>query len=435
MAAESIAAALASAYMGNPTLNAERARQRATDELVPQALSGWRPTVTAQGQTGYQQTYSNTTTFGKRTTDSSPTSLSITLTQPLFSGFATVAGTKQAEATVSAGAQQLLNVEQTVLLNAATAFMDVIRDRQIVVLNEKTVSFLKEELKAANARFSVGEITKTDVAQARAALSLAQAQLEVARANRASSTATYEKTIGHAPGSLAYPGLSRHLPKSLNEALRIASRINPQILAAAYTQQAAEQNVTVVQAGLLPSLHFETDYYLAHHTSAITKATEQVQVLGVLSVPLYEAGQVYSEVRQAKQVESQRRIQIIEAARAVRSSVVQAWNNFIAAGQTIVSLKAQVSANRLALEGVRQEALVGTRTTLDVLNAEQTLTTSQISLVTSQHDQIVGAYRLIAATGQMTARVLRLGVPVYDAGANRRNVRDKFIGTSVNTVE
>ena len=448
MAAESIAAALASAYMGNPTLNAERARQRATDELVPQALSGWRPTVTAQGNAGYQQTYikqSNpdyikqidpkTKKYTKSTSDSNPARMSITLTQPLFNGFKTIAGTKKAEATVESGKQQLLNVEQTVLLDAATAFMNVIRDRQIVVLREKTVSFLKEELKASNARFSVGEITKTDVAQARAALSLAEAQLQVARANRASSTATFEKTIGHAPGSLAYPRLSPHLPKSLNEALRIAERTNPEILAAAYNQQAAEHDIDVVKGDLLPSLDFETNYVLQRHTSTQSKTFEQVQVLGVLNVPLYQSGQVYSEVRQAKQVESQRRIQIIEAARSVRSAVVQAWNNFVAAGQTITSLKSQVSANRLALEGVKQEALVGTRTTLNVLEAEQTLVTSQISLVTSQRDQIVVAYQLIAATGQMTARVLRLGVPIYDADANQRNVRGKFIGTSVNTVE
>ena len=158
-------------------------------------------------------------------------------------------------------------------------------------------------------------------------------------------------------------------------------------------------------------------------------------MLGVLSVPIYQAGQVYSQVRQAKHQANERRIQIIEAGRAVRAAVVSAWNSFIADGQTIASLKSQVSANQLALEGVRQEAQVGTRTTLDVLNAEQTLATSQINLVQSQHDQIVQAYRLIASTGQMTAKALGLKVPLYDADANQRNVRDQFIGTDVQTVE
>ena len=446
LSAESIAQALSSAYLGNPTLNADRARQRATDEQVPQALSGWRPTVTTQGQGGFASASTSqlftTTSNGvpvtsTRTTsgDTNPASVQITLTQPIFTGFKTVAGVKQAEATVAAGNQQLINTEQQVLLNAATAFMDVIRDRQIVVLREKSVSFYVEELKAARARFSVGEITKTDVAQASAALSFARAQLEVARANRAASTATYEKTIGHKPGALRFPPLSRRIPKSLQQALHIAGRINPQILAAAYTQQAAQHNVDVVQGDLLPSLNFETTYLAQREPGLATKNYQQVQVLGVLNIPIYEAGQVYSQVRQAKHVANERRIQIIEAGRAVRAAVVQAWNNFVADGQTIASLKSQVSANRLALEGVKQEAQVGTRTTLDVLNAEQTLATSQISLVQAQHNQIVDAYALVVSTGQMTAKDLGLKVPIYDAAANQSRVRDKFIGTDVQTVQ
>ena len=439
LSAESIAQALSSAYLGNPTLNAERARQRATDELVPQALSGWRPTVTTQSQGGFQSTYNRTASVvkasRKTTSTTEPLSAQITLRQPIFSGFKTVEGTRQAEATVEAGKQQLLTTEQTVLLNGATAFMDVIRDRQIVVLRERSVSFFAEELKAANARFSVGEITRTDVAQARAALSFARAQLEVARANRAASTATFEQTIGHVPGALEYPPLSRQLPQSLKQALRIAGRVNPQILAAAYTQQAAEHNVDVVQGDLLPSLSFETQYLAEKNPSGFTKNTYQVQVLGVLSIPIYQAGQVYSQVRQAKHVANQRRIQIIEAGRRVRAAVVQAWNNYVADGQTIASLKSQVSANQLALEGVKQEAQVGTRTTLDVLDAENTLTSSQINLVGAQHNQIVDAYQLIVSTGQMTAEALGLKVPFYDADANQRNVRDKFIGTDVQTVE
>jgi len=273
------------------------------------------------------------------------------------------------------------------------------------------------------------------VAQASAALSFARAQLEVARANRAASTATYEKTIGHKPGALRFPPLSRRIPKSLQQALHIAGRINPQILAAAYTQQAAQHNVDVVQGDLLPSLNFETTYLAQREPGLATKNYQQVQVLGVLNIPIYEAGQVYSQVRQAKHLANERRIQIIEAGRAVRAAVVQAWNNFVADGQTIASLKSQVSANRLALEGVRQEAQVGTRTTLDVLNAEQTLATSQISLVQAQHNQIVDAYALVVSTGQMTAKDLGLKVPIYDAAANQRKVRDKFIGTDVQTVQ
>jgi len=438
LSAETIARALSSAYLGNPTLNADRARQRATDEQVPQALSGWRPTVTTQSQGGHSWVKAQSSVSGTdrwSNAETSPVGATITLTQPVFSGFGTVASTKQAEANVAAGNQQLLSTEQTVLLDAATTFMDVIRDRQIVVLREKSVSFYVEELKAAQARFSVGEITKTDVAQARAALSFARAQLQVSRANRAASTANYEKTIGHAPGALKYPPLSRRLPKSLREALRIAGRINPQILAATYNHQAAEHNVDVVQSGLLPSVNVQAQFLIQRDYGSFTRNYKQGEVLGILNIPIYQAGQVYSQVRQAKHVANERRIQIIEAGRTVRASVVQAWNNFVASGQTISSLKSQVSANRLALEGVKQEAQVGTRTTLDVLNAEQTLATSQIDLVRAQHDQVVNAYQVIVSTGQMTAKALGLKVPLYDAGANQRDVRDKFIGTDVQTVQ
>jgi TolC family type I secretion outer membrane protein len=432
-AAETIASALAAAYIGNPTLNAERARQRADDELVPQALSGWRPTVTAQGDAGYRSVNSNPASTASG--DTTPAGLSINLAQPLFRGFKTVAGTRQAEATVEAGKQQLLSVEQQVLFEAASAFMDVIRDRNVVLLRQKTVSFLEEELRAANARFSVGEITRTDVAQAQARLSLAKAELEVARARRAASVASYERIVGHQPDSLKFPPISRRVPKSLDEALEIAARINPQVLAAAYAQQAAEHNVDVVNGDLLPTVQLEAQYSLQNEPSSSIRSTEDMRVFGSINIPLYEAGRTYSQVRQAKQVASQRRIQIVEAGRTVRAAVVQSWNNFMAAGQTIVSLEAQVSANQLALEGVRQEALVGTRTTLDVLDAERELVNSRVSLITAQRDQIVAAYQLLVATGQMTAPALGLNVAVYDADGNQIRVRGKFFGTAVETVD
>jgi TolC family type I secretion outer membrane protein len=430
-AAESIASALASAYVGNPTLNAERARQRATDEQVPQALSGWRPTVTANGDAGVQWTDTNIT----NTARTNPAGFTIGLAQPVFRGFRTVASTRQAEANVAAGNQQLLAVEQQVLLDGATAFMDVIRDRSIVDLRQKNVATHVEDLKAAQARFSVGDITRTDVAQAEARLELARAELEVSRARLAASIAAFNRVIGHQPGALTYPPISRRVPKSLEEALKVAERVNPEILAASFTAQAAQENVKVVTGELLPTVQLEAFYRLRHDQSPTITTSEETGVLGTLSMPLYEAGNIYSQVRQAKQVASQRRIEIIEAGRAVRENVVRAWNNFVAAGETIVSLKAQVAANKLALEGVRQEALVGTRTTLDVLDAERELVNSQISLVTAERDRVVVAYQLVAATGQMTARALGLDVPVYDPDAYAASVRNKWFGTSTETVD
>ncbi len=222
-AAELIAAALATSYMGNPTLNAERARQRATDEGVPQALSGWRPTVSANGDVGVAWNDSSIT----KPTRTEPAGVAVTLTQPVFRGFRTVSGTAQAEALVSAGRQSLLSVEQQVLLDAATAYMNVIRDRNVLQLRQKNVQVLTEQLKASQTRFEVGEITRTDVAQSRASLAQSQSALAAAEANLAASVANFLRIIGHAPGTLRFPQLSSLVPKSLDRALALSEQINP----------------------------------------------------------------------------------------------------------------------------------------------------------------------------------------------------------------
>lgn len=438
-AQETIAGALALAYGGNPTLQADRARQRATDELVPQALSGWRPTVIANGDTGYESHSSRIKTSDGNsltsTGDHNPLRFAIGLSQPIFRGFRTVSETAAAEATVAAGQQNLLAVEQEVLLNAATAFMDVLRDRAVILLRQRNVTALGEQLRAAQARFDVGEVTRTDVEQGRAASSLAEAELAVARANLAASVAFYVQMIGRQPGSLRYPPVSPLVPKSLDEALALADRLNPQILAAAFNADAARYNIDLAVGALLPTISLEAEYRAARQPDLSVTKNQHAAVLGVLQMPLYQAGRVASEVREAKQVASQRRIEIVEAGRAVREAVVRTWNIFVAAGETIESLRAQVAANELALEGVRQEAQVGTRTTLDVLDAERLLVTSQVSLVTAQRDQIVAAYQLIAATGRMTARNLRLPVAAYEPNEHYLKTRGRWIGIGTDTVD
>jgi TolC family type I secretion outer membrane protein len=430
-AAETIAAAMAAAYSGNPTLRAERARQRATDEQVPQALSGWRPTVVGNGDSGFQWQKIDSSKWS----DTTPSNLSINLTQPIFNGFKTVTGTRIAEATVNAGRQNLLAVEQQVLLDAATAFMNVLRDRAIVGLRQRNVEVLTEQLRASRVRFEVGEITKTDVEQSRARLSLSEAELAVAKANLEASIAFFVRAIGHSPGSLTYPKISKRLPKNLPAAIATAERLNPQILLAAFNEEAARYSIDFVTGDLLPSLSLEAAYQYSREPNTTIKNLNEGTVLGSLTVPLYQGGRVGSQVREAKQVASQRRIEILEASREVREAVVRTWHIFVAAGQTITSLRTQVAANQLALEGVRQEALVGTRTTLDVLDAEQELVNSQVSLVSAQRDQIVAAYQLIASTGQMTARNLGLSVEYYDPEENYRNVRHKWGGTEADTID
>jgi outer membrane protein len=445
--ADTLAEAMAAAYLSNPVLQGERARQRATDEQVPQALSGWRPTVVLRGEGGYEWGRStverplgppprdDVTVTDTSSADNTPARFAIGLSQPIFQGFRTVRETERAEASVAAGQQDLLAVEQEVLLDATAAYMNVVRDREIVALRQRNVEALSEQLRGADARFNVGEITRTDVEQARARLSLSQAELSVARANLAAAAAFYVQVVGHAPGTLGYPRITDLVPSSLDEALALANELNPLILAAAFNAEAARHQIGFVQADLLPSISLEAEFRASHNPSPGVLSSEAGTVLGVLRVPLYQAGRVSSRVREAKQVASQRRIQIIEAGRAVRESVVRTWNIFVSSADTIRSLEAQVAANELALEGVNQEALVGTRTTLDVLDAEQELVQSQVNLVNARRDRVVAAYQLIATTGRLTAPNLGLAVPYYDPDGHYLRTRGRFFGVTTDTVD
>jgi len=444
--AETINEALANAYSSNPTIRAERARQRGTDELVPQALSGWRPSIVSNGSVTLKDTdIDNNGPFsGDSARTTLPGQIGIDLRQPLFRGFKTVEGVKQAEATVKAGRQNLLAVEQQVLFQTVSAYMNVIRDRQIIELRVRNVSSLREQLKGAQERFNVGEVTKTDVAQSDARVYNAQADLAVARASLAASSATYEKLVGHKPGKLSYPGMPK-LPKSLETALAIAQKANPNILAAAFVADASRHAVEVAKGDLLPTLSVQASAVAEASdlsrgksnfaTSSSGQYQQQASVAGLLSIPLYESGLTHSEVRQAKQVASQRQIQIIESGRAVRESVTSSWNFVVQSRSEITAAKAQVSATGLALDGVKQEALVGSRTTLDVLDAEQEVTDSRITLVSAERDLIVAAYQVLGSMGKLTARNLSLNVRYYDPNANYRAVRDKWFGTDVDTVK
>ncbi len=429
--AESLRRALARAYLKNPQLGAERARQRATDEAVPQALSGWRPTVSANGDYGYVKD-EVVTTLSRTKNGRQPRGYSITLSQPVFEGMRTYFGTLQAEANVNAGRQTLLNVQQTVLLDGVTAYMNVIRDRTIVSLRRKNVAVLKEQLRASQARFNVGEITRTDVAQARARLSQSQSNLAVAKSNLAASAAFYVRVFGIKPKKLYYPKKTlARIPRSLKGAARIAEGQNPTVLAASFTEIAARYAIKVAKGNLLPTLSVQAQYSRRERDTATLLKNEQGSVVGSLSVPLYQAGRIYSTIREAKHTANQRRLQILDARRQVRQNVVTSWNNIIAAHEAIRAAREQVSANELAFSGVKQEALVGSRTTLDVLDAEQELVDSRVSLVQAQRELIVARYQLLASIGRLTANDLNLGVSRYDPEVNYLRVRDKLFGASV----
>ncbi len=430
--AETLSDAFAGAYRNNSTLDAERARQRATDEQVPQALSGWRPTITAQATQGHQISR-NTNVSGTNYSETNPGSLQIQLNQPIFRGFKTVEGTAQAEATVKAGRQQLLSVEQTTLFNAVQAYMNVMQSRQILALRQKNVRVLQSQLKASNARFAAGELTRTDVAQSRASLNGSQGQVALAVSNVKTAEANYRLVVGHAPGKLVMPRMAAR-PKSLDAACKIAQQTNPSILYAAQIQDASEHNINVQFGDLLPTVNLQASANTTWEQSGTGTSSTSASVQGVLTVPIYEQGLHYSLVRQAKETASQNRIQIISAVRSVRESVTNAWNNITATGQNLIAARAQVSASRLALDGVRQEYQVGSRSTIDVLNAEQALVNGQISEVVAQHDQLVSSYQLQFAMGRLTARHMGFG-GIYDVKEHYNDVRNKWIGLDPETGE
>lgn len=433
--AETLYDAMARAYMGNPTLRAARAGQRATDENVAQAMSGWRPTVSAQATLGRQ--HNDTVPAGSNAeveTTTTPGSMSISLAQPIFRGFKTVNSVKAAKAAVAAGQQGLLATEQGVLFQVVAAYMDVVRYRSIVGLRAKSVSVLQEQLRAAQARFDVGEVTRTDVAQARASVAGAQAAHTGARAQLAAAVAAYLKVVGNEPGQLKYPKVPK-LPKSLESALGTASETNPSVLAAALVEEAAVHQVEVAKGDLLPTISLQASASASDALNLKGGESRSASVMGVISVPLYDGGRTYSSVRQAKQTASQRRIQVIEANRAVREGVAVAWNSVFAARQMMTAANSQISAARLALDGVRQEYAAGSRTTLDVLNADAALYDAQIALVNAQHDEVVAAYQLVANTGHLTADHLGLAVDIYDPNDNYARVRKKAFGTDAETVE
>lgn len=426
--AETLVQALVSAYASNPTLKAERARLRSTDEGVPQALSGWRPTIISNGDASHVR---NEVSPGSNT-NASPYGFSVTITQPIFRGFQTINGTAQAEKLVLAGQQTLLRVEQAVLFDAVTAYMNVVRDLTIVNLRGQNVANLEEQLKGTRARFDVGELTQTDVAQSRARLSEARSDYATARSNLAASRADYARLVGHVPTNLRFPpSIRARLPKTVEEAIREAEARNPQIMEARYNEEASAHAVDVAIGDLLPSADVQAQYSHQENSSSTIDDTDTVSVIGQVTVPIYQAGRESSEVRQAKHINHQQKLLVFEAIRAVRDDVVTAWNQWTAARQSILSDADQVKANELAYRGIQQEALVGSRTILDVLDTNRDLIDSKVLLISSRRDEVVASYLLLSALGRLTAPGLTLPVGIYDPSENLDNVRHKFFGIDI----
>lgn len=426
--AETLRGALAAAYKFNPDIEAERANLRATDESVPQAKSGYRPRVSATADIGAV----NTRTRPGSTTGRRPGGYQLDVTQNLFDGFRTTNSVNLAESNVRAGRATLHSTEQTVLLQAVTAYMNVVRDQAIVRLRESDVRVLSKNLKATQERFAAGEVTRTDVAQSRARRARSISDLDSARATLKTSRANYERVIGHPPSRLRSAGVpERLLPRTLAEARRRATNEAPSVVSALYLEQAARYNVEQIWGELLPSLSVAGSVNKRFEPAEGINSTQTSQVIGRLDVPIYTGGEVRARVRQAKHLHV-RRIQLVAQARTqARESAVSAWAALNASRAQLRSDNSQVDANRIALAGVREEEKVGQRTLLDVLDAEQELLDAQVSLVSTRRDLVVNAYSLISSTGRLTSKELGLTKHVYDPEEHYFDVRRAWFGISI----
>lgn len=428
--AQSLEDTLTTAYNSNPSLQAERARLRSTEEGEVQARSARLPSLSADASISRQHTESQSTFVigGNRVasnseSDSTPKNYSLSASQSLYRGGRTDGAIDQASALVMAGRESLRAVEATVLVDAVTAFMDTRRDQEVVSIRRNNVDVLAQQLQAARDRFEVGEITRTDVAQAEARLSGAQAQLSAAQAQLAASRAAYERVTGEPPATLDEPPALPPLPDALADAAEFAFNNSPQLLAAQYSEEAAQHAIRVARGALRPEVSIQATASAARDSNFSGDERDSTSIVGRVSMPIFTGGLNRSRVRAAVAQEEQARHQVREARRLVTEGVTNAWSGYVTSLAVIESSQQAVRANEIALEGVQQEAFVGIRTTLDVLNAEQELLDSRLTLVTAERDSYVAGYRLLQAMGLLSADGLGLDVQPYESDPATRGPR------------
>jgi outer membrane protein len=435
--ADTIEAALVRAYQNNPQLNAQRAQVRSTDENVPQALSGYRPKVAVTASVGEQYTDSNTTQGGSPTQIvrsefhglNPPRSAGLTVTQTLYNGQQTANKTRAAESQVSGAREALRLLEQTVLLSAATIYMDYLRDAAIVEVQRSNVRVLEQTLKQTRDRFDVGQVTRTDIAQSEAQLAAGKTQLLAAEATLTTTEANFRRIIGNEPQALA-PGspVDRFLPGSLPAAVDLSLIENPNVTAAMFGIDVNYLQVKVNEGALLPTVSLQASVQQSYETTLTAFRSFGAAAAAQLSVPVFQGGAEYSLIRQSKENLAQQRLVLEQTRDQTRANTVTAWGQLVAGKAQVVSGQAQVDASKLALTGVRREATVGQRTTLDVLNAQQALVNARVALVTAQHDRVVASYAVLSSVGRLSPQVLNLPTGVYDPSVHYHQVRDSWVG-------
>lgn len=437
-AADTVESALTEAYQSNPQINGQRAVVRETDEQVPQALSGYRPRVGVTASAGIQslsttqqllpQQAGQPAQYLTNSGENAPYSIGVTAVQNLYNGFQTANRTRAAESQVSAARATLRVTESTVLLNAITAYMNVLRDYATLKLYQRNVVVLKEELRETRDRFRVQEVTATDISQAQSRLAGAETVVLSAQANFDASAAVYQQVIGHKPGQLA-PGspVDRFSPATLDRAVLLTDE-NPNVITAMYNIDYAQWQEKLAEGALQPQLNLQASMQKSWESQLDYPQSSSILGVAQLTMPIYQGGTEYAAVRQSKETIGQRVLELALARRQVRQTIMQAWSQVAATKMQIASTQIQVTTAENALNGVREEARVGQRTTLDVLNAEQELVSARVAVVTAQRDRVVASYSLLAAEGRLTPEVLGLNVEIYDPAVHYHQVRDMWSG-------
>jgi outer membrane protein len=435
--ADTIEAALVRAYQNNPQLNAQRALVRSTDENVPQALAGYRPKVAVTASAGEQYTDFNTTSSGTSTGIlrreyhgiDAPRSVGLTVTQTLFNGNQTANKTRVAEGQVSGAREALRLLEETVLLSAATIYMDYLRDAAIVEVQRSNTLVLEQTLKQTRDRYAAGTVTPTDVAQAEAQLAAGKTQQLAAEATLVTTRSNFRRIIGNEPSNLA-PGspVDRFLPKSSASAVALGLVENPNVTAAMFGIDVNYLQVKINEGALLPTVSLVTSVQQAYEQTLTAFRAFGASAVAQVTVPVYQGGTEYSLIRQSKETLAQQRLNLEMTRDQTRANVVTAWGQLVAGKAQVDSAASLVAASELALTGVRNEATVGQRTTLDVLNAQQALVNARIALVTAQHDRVVASYAVLSGIGRLSPQVLNLPTTTYDPSVHYHQVRDSWYG-------
>lgn len=419
-AAQTLIETLASAYESNPQLAAERARLRQTNEGYAQAFSARLPTLSANASVSEEiDNWGGNNIFNR----SGQAQYSATASQAIYRGGRTGGAIDSALAQIRAGRESLRATEQSVLLTAIQAHLDVVRDETVVEIRRNNVEVLGQQLQAARDRFEVGEITRTDVAQAEARVSGAQAQLSAAQAQLAASRAAYERVVGAAPTDPQAPVALPDLPENLGDAAEAALDANPQLLAARFGEEAAREQVRVARGALRPEVGISVSASEFRESDFTGQGVGSADVRAQVSVPIFTGGLNGSRVRQALAGADEARLQVVVSQRQVIEAVTNAWNTYLAAQAVIESSRQAVRANEIAFEGVEQEAFVGLRTTLDVLDAEQELLNSRLDLVSAERDLYVASFALLQAMGRLDAQTLALPVEAYDPAEDLNRAR------------